>query len=415
MKKVIVLVSMLLILAVNGFSQVAINTDGSNPNSSAMLDVKSTDKGFLPPRMTTSERNAINSPAEGLIIYNTTTKCMDFYLGGMWKEFCAGTGAPVADYTIGSGGSCANTTVNGTYPEGVALDASNTVTLDATVNTTGTWSIATNTVNGYSFSGSGTFTTTGTVQVTLDGTGTPVTAQTDNFTTTPNGNGGTCTFNVIVTATPTCGSSFTDSRDGQSYNTVQIGTQCWMAENLNIGTMINGSSNQTNNSTIEKYCYNNNPANCDTYGGLYQWDEAMQYVTIAGTQGICPAGWHIPTDAEWMTMEEYLGMCSGTGSGCSGATGWRGTDEGGKLKEAGTSHWASPNTGATNSSGFTGLPGGYRYTSGSFDYLTNYAYFWSSSENGTSAWRRYLFYNHASVFRGYEDKPFGFSLRCVKD
>ncbi len=412
MKKTKILISIILLFAKLGIAQVAINTDGTNPNSSAMLDVKSSSRGFLPPRLTTAERDAISSPAAGLVIYNTTTECLDFYSGGTWKEICEGTGTPVADYTIGSGGSCINTTVNGTYTAGVALDGSNTVTLDATVNATGSWSITTNTVNGYSFSGSGTFATTGTVQVTLGGTGTPITAQTDNFTATANGSGGNCTFDVTVTS---CGSPFTDTRDGQSYNTVLIGTQCWMAENLNIGTIIIGGSNQTNNGTIEKYCYNNSTSNCDIYGGLYQWDEAMQYVTTAGTQGICPANWHLPSDAEWKTLEEYLGMCSGSGSGCSGATGWRGSDEGGKLKESGTSHWKSPNTGATNSSGFTGLPAGDRFTNATFHYLSSRTYFWTSTEHGINAWRRYLNYQKAKVNRNYDSKAYGFSVRCVRD
>ncbi len=127
-----------------------------------------------------------------------------------------------------------------------------------------------------------------------------------------------------------------------------------MAENLNVGSMINGSSNQTNNGIIEKYCYDDNTSNCDTYGGLYQWEEMMQYVTTPGAQGICPDGWHLPTDEEFKTMEMALGMSQGEADD----TGWRGTDEGGKMKESGTTHWYSPNMGATNSSGFTALPGG---------------------------------------------------------
>ncbi len=190
-----------------------------------------------------------------------------------------------------------------------------------------------------------------------------------------------------------------------------------MAENLNIGTMINGSSNQTDNGTIEKYCYNNSTSNCDTYGGLYQWDEMMQYTTTAGTKGICPDGWHIPTDAEWMTMEEYLGMCSGTAPGCSGATGARGTDEGSKM--AGNEPlWYNGNLDQNanfGTSGFDVLPGGYRYTNGSFYNLTNDAYLRSSSESGTNAWYRGLNYNIARVYRNNYNKFYGFSVRCVRD
>jgi len=209
-----------------------------------------------------------------------------------------------------------------------------------------------------------------------------------------------------------CGDVLIDYRDGQSYNTVLIGGQCWMAENLNIGTMINGSSNQTDNSTIEKYCYDDNTSNCNTYGGLYQWDEMMQYVTTEGTQGICPYGWHLPTDAEWCTLENFVD--AGTIS-CT-STDWRGIDAGGNLKETGTTHWSSPNTGATNSSGFTALPGGVRYPDGSFGALTVYANFWTSSVDGTSAWRRYLYYLYAQVRRNTNvTHAYGFSVRCIKD
>jgi uncharacterized protein (TIGR02145 family) len=208
-----------------------------------------------------------------------------------------------------------------------------------------------------------------------------------------------------------CSYPFIDSRDGQSYQTVQIGDQCWMAENLNIGTRINGSSNQTNNGTIEKYCYNNFEAQCDIYGGLYQWNEMMGYSTTPGVQGICPEGWHLPTDAEWCALEQEVDPTIS----CS-STGWHGVDGGGKLKETGTTHWNSPNTGATNSSGFTALPGGYRATNGSFSHASYGGYWWSSSESdGSYAWGRSLYYDRAQVSRYYYGKSRGFSVRCLKD
>jgi len=223
------------------------------------------------------------------------------------------------------------------------------------------------------------------------------------------------TLTIEVTS-PTwqCGDPLEDPRDGQTYNTVQIGTQCWMAENLNVGTRIDGVNNQTDNSTIEKYCYDDDVANCDTYGGLYQWDEMMQYVATEGVQGICPNDWHLPTDDEWKTMEMELGMTQVQAD----AEGWRGTDEGGKMKETGTTHWWSPNTGATNSSGFTALSGSHRSNSnGSFYYLGRYGYWWSSSEtSGTFAWYLYLYYDDAQVGRdsnGYSN--YGFSVHCLKN
>ena len=175
--------------------------------------------------------------------------------------------------------------------------------------------------------------------------------------------------------------------------------------------MINGSSEQTDNDTIEKYCYNDIASNCDTYGGLYQWNEMMQYVTTAGAQGICPAGWHLPTDAEWCTLENYID--AGTVS-CT-AVGWRGTDAGGNLKETGTAHWNSPNTGATNSSGFTGLPGGFRLQIKTFGNFMYYAYFWSSSGGSSNATIRNLGYISAEVFRGTSNTTYGMSVRCVRD
>src|ERR1035437_2197706 len=89
---------------------------------------------------------------------------------------------------------------------------------------------------------------------------------------------------------------------GKTYNTVSIGDQCWLKENLDVGTMINGIDTSKNNGIIEKYCYNNDTTNCTTYGALYQWDEAMQYVTTSGAQGICPTGWHIPDSAEFTAL-----------------------------------------------------------------------------------------------------------------
>jgi len=188
---------------------------------------------------------------------------------------------------------------------------------------------------------------------------------------------------------------------GQVYNTVQIGTQCWLKENLNIGTIINGSANQTNNGQIEKYCYDDDEFNCDVYGGLYQWNEMMQYVTTPGVKGICPDGWYLPTDAEWTDLTTYLGGESVAG---------------GKMKESGYIHWAPPNTGATNSSGFTALPGGSSYDGGNFYYLTSNGKFWSSTQqNNYYAWERNLSYYNALVARNNSTKSSGKSVRCLKD
>lgn len=216
--------------------------------------------------------------------------------------------------------------------------------------------------------------------------------------------GGAVTVNgntYIVPTVFTCGSPMIDSRDNHFYNTVQIGTQCWMAQNLNVGTKISVLDNQTNNGIIEKYCYYDDENNCNTYGGLYQWNEMMNFTTTEGAQGICPTSWHIPTDAEWTTLTTFLG-----GENIAG----------GIMKEAGTTHWSSPNTGATNSSGFTALPSGARYDEGWFFNLTYDVTFWTSSQNGsTNAWQRYLHTFGENVHKGFNTDISGFSVRCLKN
>ncbi|MDD5694109.1 MAG: FISUMP domain-containing protein [Bacteroidales bacterium] len=229
---------------------------------------------------------------------------------------------------------------------------------------------------------------------------------------------GDSTYTFQFATNNPCPGTPTVQYEGQVYNTVQIGAQCWFRENLNVGTMIvsnTGGFLMTDNDIIEKYCYGNNEANCDIYGGLYEWPEAMQYVTTEGAQGICPVGWHIPTDNEWKILEGTVDSHYGVGDPEWDDIEHRGIDAGGNLKEAGTTHWHSPNTGATNSSGFTGYPGGIRYYIGGFGSPGHDGYFWSSSQGSTyHAWGRILFYDFASVYRAWERKDYGLSLRCLK-
>ena len=177
---------------------------------------------------------------------------------------------------------------------------------------------------------------------------------------------------------------------------ITIGTQTWAKANLNVGTMVTGATAQTDNSVIEKYCYDNLESNCTTYGGLYQWDEAMQYVNTQGAQGICPTGSHIPSDNDWKILEVQLGMTQVQAD----TTGWHGTDQGTQLKHGGTS-------------GLNMLLAGNRNTAGSFYGLSSYANLWSSSESSTSAWHRYLYTSYATVNRSTYVKSNGFSVRCI--
>ncbi|MBC8485461.1 MAG: PKD domain-containing protein [Bacteroidetes bacterium] len=219
------------------------------------------------------------------------------------------------------------------------------------------------------------------------------------------------------TNTFTCGDQLIDTRDDQSYNTIQIGTQCWMAENLTIGIMIDGTEDQTQNTPteiIEKYCYGNNTSNCDTYGGLYQWNEMMQYTTTQGAQGICPPNWHLPTDEEWKQLEGEVDSLYGYPDTEWDGEGYRGYDAGLNLKSE--SGW-NPGGNGNDSFGFTGLPGGFRqYSNGSFSSLGYGGYWWLMSEtSGSTAWTRNLNWDTDEVFRQDFDKDYGFSVRCLKD
>ncbi len=223
------------------------------------------------------------------------------------------------------------------------------------------------------------------------------------------------TTNITITITSIIESGTVTDIDGNEYKTVKIGSRWWMAENLKVTKYCNGEfishvqdSIQWSGLSTGAWCnYNNDTSYVSTYGSLYNW------YAVNDSRSIAPAGWHIPTDEEWKELEQYLGMSQSEADD----TGWRGTDEGGKLKESGTSIWFSPNTGADNSSGFSGLPGGCCYSSnGKFYSFSYYAYFWSSSEiDNRYAWHRRLLFNNSNVYRKYDDKRQGFSVRCIRD
>jgi len=232
-----------------------------------------------------------------------------------------------------------------------------------------------------------------------------------------------------VPAFSPCGTTISDI-DGNSYNTVLIGAQCWTKENLRVrrynstnpdlnGRSIlfdasggsGGASDTWKNLTIGAHTiYANDstttPSNRTKYGYLYNWYAAKGIYTtgnIASTDtlNICPSGWHVPTDAEWTTLTTELGGESVAG---------------GKMKSIGTAYWNSPNTGATNESGFSALPGGVRNSVGSFFDIRNNAFFWSATElDNSNAWNRYLNYNGGLVYVNYSNKSFGASVRCLRN
>ena len=192
--------------------------------------------------------------------------------------------------------------------------------------------------------------------------------------------------------------------DGNEYLTVLIGTQTWMKENLRTARYKDGTPIAKVTDTVwaatdstGKYCWFDNDENeyDMPYGKLYNW------YAVNDIRGLCPTGWHVPTDTEWTTLTDFLGGIGGAG---------------GKMKIPETVIWNSPNTGATNESGFTGLPGGFRTTSSSFNNIGFIAYFWSSTESDSSnAWYRRLNNSNADVNTPNGDKRVGFSVRCLRD
>jgi len=215
---------------------------------------------------------------------------------------------------------------------------------------------------------------------------------------------------------------FKDFRDGQIYPYVTIGTQTWMAKNLAYLPEVY-PPDETSGYYVYGYSGTDvaaakTTANYQTYGVLYKWSKAMAWASSSdsnpsGVQGICPDGWHLPSDAEWKQLEMHLGMSAEDAN----KEGGRGTDEGGKLKEAGTTHWTTPNTGATNSSGFTALPGGtcdvfnYNFTS-----INETGYWWSSSAHlHNGIYGRSMDYNESTVYRRVLHEYNGHSVRCVRD
>jgi uncharacterized protein (TIGR02145 family) len=283
MKRVILYFSFLSLM-VNGVAQnVGIGT--TSPDASAQLDVSSTTKGFLPPRMTTTQRDAIPTPANGLVIFNTTTNSIQLKISSGWVPL----------------------------------------------------------------------TTPATAAVYLP--------------------------------------------------TIVIGTQQWMNKNLDVAFYQNGDPipQVTDDATwatltTGAWCYYNNDSTLgNSFGKLYNW------YAVNDPRGLAPQGWHIPSDAEWTSLATALG-----GEAVAG----------GKMKEAGTLNWASPNTGGNNNSGFTSLPGGFRQGGGAFALFGLWSSWWSTTpdvNNINMIWGRFIFDSDVNLGRGLTDKSMGYGVRCVRD
>ena len=481
MKKFNLFIVILFIKSGLLFSQVAINVDGSNPNNSAMLDIKSNNKGFLPPRMTKAEMKAIPNPADGLIIYCTDCRSdgkgvLSFFMDGIWNSITVNCFAPKSpimttnvpsstgivwdwkgisdatgykwntfnDYstaaqmdtvTIKPETSLAcNTSYTryvwayNTCGNSLPLTLSQTTLVCSipTLSTTESTSITSTTA-----ASGGIISSDGGSEVTVRGVclGTaPNPTNANSKTSNGAGNGNfTSTFSGLkenttyylrayatnsfgtgygnqVTFKTLVGNGFVTDIDGNLYHTVTIGTQTWMVENLKTTKYRNGDpvTNVIDGTvwgsiTIGAYCWYNHsaPSYKASFGALYNW------YAVDDLRNIAPEGWHVPTNTEWTTLVTYLG----------------GTNiAGGKLKETDTSHWITPNTGSTNISGFTALPGGNHNNDGSFNNIGSGGYWWSSSEHSeTTAPNLYLLNNSSATGFDIKDKVFGCSVRCIKD
>jgi uncharacterized protein (TIGR02145 family) len=509
----LVVIAVLGTTATKAQSVQKIGTNQNTISTSAVLELESTTKGFLPPRMTTTQRNAIASPTAGLVIYNTTTQCLEYSNGISWYNKCDGTTtavtfsggnassggtAVVSDWTstlgcsVGAGtnnspagviqGGVNQTMVQGTSATGVA-----TVTLVATVTTAGTYVISTTTVNGVTFSASGTFGTTGAQTVTLTANGTPTYAGNYVWTTSstpsitiygsvlttnaPFGSSYTAHFNGIISGvnstpdfvTQTTGETFNNNTacqnqpisaqgcagvttvttsGGRAINTVNINGQCWLQSFLiEKPTVYSGytkdsyiTSLPTTTDDQGYWGYFNTTTTDGTAGWgatepvvsegiLYQWCGVMNATISERSRGICPAGWHIPSDCEMMYLEHGMGVSIAnqyvlnSRVGNSAATGKPGTKM--LVYQGGNS--------ATNASGFALQGPGTRFEtpySGLIFYYRGFTtYLWTSS-----AWDpdRVVFYSFHQSFMGMVrnnvtatgtnlTKALGNSVRCLKD
>jgi uncharacterized protein (TIGR02145 family) len=378
MKHVLFLTA-IIVISTSSFAQVKVSQGGGSPDASSLFEVESTTMGFLPPRMTTLQRNAIGSPAPGLRIYNIDTNCENFYNGSNWMELC-GTCTPQVsvpnagpDITNLSGSS---TSLSGNSP--------------GTENT-GAWSVASG--DGGSFgdneSPNSSFSGTPGIFYTLRWTHSSVC--------------GSLFDDVVIRFLAPCTGTVSDIDDNE-YSLLPIGDQCWTASNLLTTRYRNGSEidfpeydeyEWMINTTGAYSWYNNNPSNADTYGALYNWFAATN------NAGLCPDDWHVPSDAEWQELIDFLG----------------GDDTAaGPMKT--TSGWNAPNTAASNSSGFSAVPGGFRRDDGFFN-VNLQGKFWSTSEYddlpSSHGWSRILNYDGAYVTRGADYKMYGLSVRCLRD
>jgi len=357
---------------------VVINTDGSTADPSAMLDVSSTTKGFLPPRLTYFQKTQISSPVAGLTIWCSNCGLsgeMQVFNGNVWTNIIGGV-AKLAFPTVDA--TTAATSITGSSASSggnILSDGGSTITARGVC-----WSTSQN--------------------PTISDSKTTDTGTTGIFTSSLTGLVENTTYYVRAYATNSLGTSY--GTQISFLAVLSIGTQYWMEKNLEVTTYRNGDvipevtdSSAWASLTTGAWCYyHNNPENGASTGKLYNW------YAVNDPRGLAPTGWHIPTDAELTILTNYLGE----------------TVAGGKMKSVGTTRWKTPNLGATNESGFSGFPGGYRSLSGTFTNIGNLGFWWSTTfSSSTNAWCRTLDFNNSFAIRTNTNKRGGFSIRCIRD
>jgi uncharacterized protein (TIGR02145 family) len=383
MKKILIF-PMVMLITFNLFSQ-------SPQKMSYQSVVRNSAGALVANQLIGIKISILQGSASGTVVYTETQTPTTNTNGLISIEIGGGAGFDAINWASGlyflktetdpAGGT--NYTINGTsqlLSVPYALHATTSETSDDAVKKTGNQTIA----------GNKTFSGTTTVTTPVNSTDAATKAYVDNAL-------------KELGLIPVNYSGLLSDIDGNTYKTVTIGTQTWMAENLRVVRYKDGTAIPLVTDTIEwanlttpGYCwYNNDEDNYKVaFGALYNW-----YAASAGN--LCPEGWHVPTNDEWITLATFLG---GTGN------------DGGKLKESGTAHWSSPNTGATNETGFSALPAGFRYLNGVFDTFGQVGYWWSATEYNAS-WAYYCRLHHDNTSFGspYYVKVDGFSVRCLKD
>ncbi len=406
MKKLLVLLLFVVWPALYVTAQVSINTTGNPPVSSAMLDITSTTGGLLIPRMTEGQIEAIFNPADGLQVYCTTDGILYIFvaLDNSWKEIAFGDRElfPPSPYTIGTGGSCSNTVIHGTYVIDVPLNSSNYVTIQVNVSVPGPYNITTSIINGYSFSASGDFTITGLQNVNLPGSGTPVNATFDGFYATGSSGGGTCQFSINVLSW-ICGMPLTINHlttEGVAPvdKTVTYGTvtgipgepaKCWITSNLGADHQANAVNDATEASAgwywqfNRKQGYKHDGTSVTPAWTITSIDENSDWTAANDPCTIAlGSNWRIPTSAEWMNV-----------------------DAGGNW-----TNWLGPWASALK----LHVAGYLRNTNGSLDLRGLIGHNWSSTQiSGTNA--SFMYFQASSSNIDNTSKAHGFSLRCIKE